>query len=158
MLYNLVNKRSLYKILLYVGAALLGGGEGGTRELGVFGSGVLWVKRSTNHTHTHTDQQVTHTHTDREQHPRHRYTHTRQEQHPTSPNEHPPQTLNNARRWRDDRLTRYGRTLARREEGVGAGVGTELLGGGEGGTRELCVFSSGILQVKYILYIDRFPV
>jgi len=43
-----------------------------------------------------------HTHTDREQHPRHRHTHTRQEQHPKPPNEHLPQTLNNARRWRDD--------------------------------------------------------
>ena len=46
-----------------------------------------YVKRSTRHTHTHTD---------REQHPRH--TRTRQEQHPTPPNEHLPQTLNNARR------------------------------------------------------------
>jgi len=43
-----------------------------------------------------------HTHTDREQHPRHRHTHTRQEQHPKPPNEHLPQTLNTARRWRDD--------------------------------------------------------
>ena len=46
------------------------------------------------------DQQVSHIHTDREQRPRH--THTRQEQHPTPPNEHLPQTLNSARRWRDD--------------------------------------------------------
>jgi len=30
------------------------------------------------------------------------HTHTRPEQHPKPPNEHPPQTLNNARRWRDD--------------------------------------------------------
>jgi len=44
----------------------------------------------------------THTHTGREQHPRHRHTHTRHEQHPKPPNKHPPQTLNNARRWRDD--------------------------------------------------------
>jgi len=43
-----------------------------------------------------------HTHTDREQHPRHRHTRTRQGQHPNPPNEHLPQTLNNARRWRDD--------------------------------------------------------
>ena len=40
----------------------------------------------------------THTHTDREQHPRRRHTRTRQEQHPNPPNEHLPQTLNNARR------------------------------------------------------------
>jgi len=38
------------------------------------------VKRSTGHTHTHTDTGI-------EQHPRHRYTHTRQEQHPKPPNE-----------------------------------------------------------------------
>ena len=47
------------------------------------------VKRSTGHAHTHTD---------REQHPRHRHTRTQQEQHPKPPNEHIPQTLNNARR------------------------------------------------------------
>jgi len=41
----------------------------------------------------------THSHTDREQYPD---THTRQEQHPKPSNQHPPQTLNNARRWRDD--------------------------------------------------------
>jgi len=45
-------------------------------------------------------QHVTHTHTDREQQPR--YTHTHDKNKPTPPNEHPPQTLNNARRWRDD--------------------------------------------------------
>ena len=33
---------------------------------------------------------------------RQHHTHTRQEQHPKPPNEHPPQTLNNARRGRDD--------------------------------------------------------
>ena len=49
-----------------------------------------------NRSHTHT-----HKHTGREQHPRHRHTRTRQEQHSKPPNEHP-QTLNNARRWRDD--------------------------------------------------------
>ena len=58
------------------------------------------VKISTGHTHAHTD---------REQHPRHRHTRTRQEQHPKPPNEHLPQTLNNARRWRDDVLDRYSR-------------------------------------------------
>jgi len=39
-----------------------------------------------------------------------RHTRIRQEQHPRPPNEHPPQTLNNARRWRDDgacHLPRY---------------------------------------------------
>ena len=46
------------------------------------------------------DQQVTHTHTDREQHPRHRHTHAHDEN--NTPNEHLPQALNNARRWRDD--------------------------------------------------------
>jgi len=45
------------------------------------------IKRSTGHANTHTD---------REQHPRHRHTRTRQEQHPKPPNEHLPQTLNNA--------------------------------------------------------------
>jgi len=46
----------------------------------------------------------THTHTEREQHPRHRHTHThtRQEHHPKPPNEHLTQTLNTARRWRDN--------------------------------------------------------
>jgi len=44
------------------------------------------------------NQQVTHTPTENTTPD----THTRQEQHPKPPNEHPPQTLNNARRWRDD--------------------------------------------------------
>jgi len=39
-----------------------------------------------------------HTHTPTENN----NTRTRQEQHPKSPNEHLPQTLNSARRWRDD--------------------------------------------------------
>jgi len=43
-----------------------------------------------------------HTHREREQQPRHRHTHTRPEQHPKPSNEHLLQTLNNARRWRDD--------------------------------------------------------
>jgi len=55
----------------------------------------ILVKRSTGHTHTHT-----HTHTPTENTTPD--THTRQEQHPKPPNEHPSQTLNNARRWRDD--------------------------------------------------------
>jgi len=50
------------------------------------------------------DQQVTHTHTHRQRTtpPTPTHTHTRQEQHPKPPNIHPPQTFNNARRWRDD--------------------------------------------------------
>jgi len=40
-----------------------------------------------------------HTHTDREQHPRHRHAHAHDK---NTPNEHLPQALNNARRWRDD--------------------------------------------------------
>ena len=50
------------------------------------------VKRSTCHIHTHTQRTT----------PPHRHTHIRQEQHPKPANEHPPQKLNNARRWRDD--------------------------------------------------------
>jgi len=46
------------------------------------------------------DQQVTHTHTDREQHPRQRHTHTHTTRTRPQTN-HPPQTLNNARRCRD---------------------------------------------------------
>ena len=45
----------------------------------------------------------THTYTPTENNtPRHRNTRTRQEQHPKPPNEHLPQTLNSARRWRDN--------------------------------------------------------
>ena len=44
--------------------------------------------------------QVTHTHTHRQRTTP--PTHTRQEQHPKPPHEHSPQTLNNARKWRDD--------------------------------------------------------
>jgi len=51
------------------------------------------------------DQQVTHTHTPTENSTPDTRTHTRQEQHPKPPNEYPPRTLNNARRWRDDGLT-----------------------------------------------------
>jgi len=62
------------------------------------GRAPVWVnpmewKRSTGHTHTHTPTENNTPDTD---------THTRQEQHPKPPNEHLPQTLNNARRWRDD--------------------------------------------------------
>jgi len=53
------------------------------------------VKRSTGHTHTHTPTENNTSDTDT-------HTHTRQEQHLKPPNEHLPQTLNNARRWRDD--------------------------------------------------------
>ena len=80
------------------------------------------VKRSIGHTHTETKKQSPNTearanntlhkelgypigepakHTDREQHPTPTHTRTRQ-QHPKPSNEHLPQTLNNARRWRDD--------------------------------------------------------
>ena len=53
----------------------------------------IWVNRSTGHTHTHTQNNSPDTDT---------HTHTRQEQHPEPPKGHPPQTLNIARRWRDD--------------------------------------------------------
>ena len=95
------------------GGAQGGGGEGppGLRVLRVrlAGSGCAWsagihadalddtfFSLSTRYK----DQQVTHTHTHRQRTniPRHRHTRTRQEQHPKPPNEHLPQTLNNARR------------------------------------------------------------
>ena len=74
------------------------------------------LKRSTCHTHTHTD---------REPHPRHRHTRTRQEQHPKPPNEHLPQTLKNARRWRDDgvRATSHARVGGRAVESPGPPLG-----------------------------------
>ena len=50
-------------------------------------------KRSTRHTHTHPD---------REQHPRHQHAHTHDKNNTPPPHEHLPQTLNHARRWRDD--------------------------------------------------------
>jgi len=99
-----------------LGGAQGGGGEGppGLRVLRVrlAGSGCAWsagihadalddtfFSLSTRYK----DQQVTHTHTHRQRTniPRHRHTRTRQEQHPKPPNEHLPQTLNNARRWRE---------------------------------------------------------
>jgi len=50
------------------------------------------------------NQQVTHTHTHTptENNTLDTDTHTRPEQHPKPSNDHLPQTLNNARRWRDD--------------------------------------------------------
>jgi len=52
----------------------------------------IHVKRSTG---------LTHTEREREHHPdTDTHTHTRQENTPKPPNEHTPQTLNNARRWR----------------------------------------------------------
>ena len=50
-----------------------------------------------NRSHTHT-----HTHRQRTTPPTPTHTRTRQERHPKPPNEHLPQTLHNARRWRDD--------------------------------------------------------
>jgi len=50
------------------------------------------VKQSTGHTHTG--------HTEQRKHPRHRHTPAHDKE--KSPNEHLPQALNNARRWRDD--------------------------------------------------------
>jgi len=74
------------------------------------GRGVKKINRS--HTHTHTD---------REQHPRHTHTHTRQEQHPKPPNEHPPQTLKNARRWRADGVKEGRGVKTDGEKGTGNG-------------------------------------
>jgi len=48
----------------------------------------------------HINRSYTHTHTPTENNTPDTHTHTRQEHHPKPPNEHPPQTLNNARRWR----------------------------------------------------------
>jgi len=53
------------------------------------------VKKNRPHTHTQTPIENNTPDTDTD-------THTRQKQHPKRPNKHPPQTLNNARRWRDD--------------------------------------------------------
>jgi len=45
---------------------------------------------------------MSHTHTPAENNTPDTDTHTRQEQHPKPPDEHLPQTLNNAQSWRDD--------------------------------------------------------
>ena len=58
----------------------------------------VFVKRSTGHTHTPTENNTPDTDT-----------HTQQEQHPTPPNEHPPQILNNARRQYGDNSPAPGR-------------------------------------------------
>ena len=57
------------------------------------------VKISASHTHTHTHRQRTTP-------PTPSHTHTRQEQHPKPPNEHLPQTLNNARKKGDHKHLR----------------------------------------------------
>jgi len=55
--------------------------------------------------HSRTGKKInrSHTHTPTENNTPDTDTRTRKEQHPKPPNEHLPQTLNLARRWRDDR-------------------------------------------------------
>jgi len=59
----------------------------------------------------------THTHRQRTTPPTPTHTHTRQEEHPNPPNKHLPQTLNNARRWRDDDACHLPRMYAEHEGG-----------------------------------------
>ena len=74
-----------------------GGGVGGWVSWvggGGVGGGIHTCKKiNRSHTHTHRQRTTPPTPT---------HTRTRQEQHPKPPNEHLPQTLNNARRWRDE--------------------------------------------------------